>query len=639
MAMRFPFEESSLDATNPGRQLRGRYILALSVVAGLTLISQLYVQSVIKTQRDDASVIDVAGRQRMLSQQLAKSAVLLRQKYNAEDIQAIRQNLANSLEIWQRSHLRLRYGTSTLPPASATSRVAHAFAELQPSFDAIQRSVEAVLATPSPQEIHAAVETIVQSEQIYLPLMNAIVGMLGGEASDRVASLKRLESTLCVLTLTALVLAAMFVLEPAARRIGRQFVELQAAQRRLALEFEALNRSTARAEITVDGAIAEVNDRFVECAGCQREHLVGQPFESLLVGTDHQNEYWQDVRKGQHFHAELTWKTGDGVTRHVQTSLNPVTDEAGNVVRVVLYARDVTERHDMEKEKQELNFRLHEAARKAGMAEVATGVLHNVGNVLTSVTVSSNLLMRHIREIPLRQLERATEIIVDNHDNLAEFMTNDDRGKKLPIYLDKINSSIKSRQETLLNEAVLLTDHVDHMRSIVAMQQSVARHGSALETIDVQSLIEDAIRLNQFHLSQHDVEVVRRSDQPIKVVTFRHEVLQVLVNLVRNAQQATVGIDRRPKIVICTEQNNESISVSINDNGIGIPEGNLDRLFEYGFTTKDSGSGFGLHASANTAKSLGGSLSVASDGADCGATFTLRLPVHHPEMQQAEASH
>ncbi len=129
-------------------------------------------------------------------------------------------------------------------------------------------------------------------------------------------------------------------------------------------------------------------------------------------------------------------------------------------------------------------------------------------------------------------------------------------------------------------------------------------------------------------LGQHGVEIIREFADVPPFNTDKHRVLQILVNLLRNAKHACQDSERTDKrLTVRITNEGDRIRVSVNDNGIGIPPENLTRIFNHGFTTKKDGHGFGLHSGALAATELGGSLTAHSDGAGCGATFTLELPV------------
>jgi signal transduction histidine kinase len=139
--------------------------------------------------------------------------------------------------------------------------------------------------------------------------------------------------------------------------------------------------------------------------------------------------------------------------------------------------------------------------------------------------------------------------------------------------------------------------------------------------------VEDALRVNASSLARHHVEIVRDFQVQPVISTDKHKVLQILVNLVRNAKDAcneTGHTDKR--IVVRMTDAPHAVRISVTDNGVGISAANLVRVFNHGFTTKPKGHGFGLHSGALAAQELGGSLTVQSDGPGQGATFTLELP-------------
>ena len=168
------------------------------------------------------------------------------------------------------------------------------------------------------------------------------------------------------------------------------------------------------------------------------------------------------------------------------------------------------------------------------------------------------------------------------------------------------------------------------------MQQSYARVSGATETIRLTDIMEDAIRMNASALVRHDVQLVREFQEPLPEITVeKHKVIQILVNLIRNAKQACDASGRADKLLtLKATSENDIVRITLVDNGIGIAPENLTRIFNHGFTTKKDGHGFGLHSGALSAKEMGGSLTVQSEGQGKGATFTLELP-HQPKRENS----
>ena len=291
---------------------------------------------------------------------------------------------------------------------------------------------------------------------------------------------------------------------------------------------------------------------------------------------------------------------------------------------------DITEQKQAEEELESLNRRLLESSRQAGMAEVATGVLHNVGNVLNSVNVSSTLICDQVRNSRAARLRDVVLLLNKNSADLGNFITNDPKGKIIPGYLTSLSERLAAEQQDLLKELELLIKNVEHIKEIVAMQQNYARVSGIIESLSVRALVEDALQMNAAALARHGILVVRDFHEVPVISVDKHKVLQILVNLIRNAKYAIDAAARREKrlSVAIKVNDKQMIEITVSDNGIGIAPENLTRIFSHGFTTKRDGHGFGLHSGALAAKEMGGSLSAFSDGAGKGATFVLLLPVN-----------
>ncbi|MEJ2200342.1 MAG: HAMP domain-containing protein [Desulfuromonadaceae bacterium] len=276
---------------------------------------------------------------------------------------------------------------------------------------------------------------------------------------------------------------------------------------------------------------------------------------------------------------------------------------------------------------------LLELSRSAGMAEVATGVLHNVGNVLNSVNVSCTLLTDQLLASRITNVAKIAELLAAHRSNLPEFLTEDARGQQLPDYLIQLAPVLLEERDQLLHEARSLRERVDHIKEIVAMQQSYGRVSGLHETIAPTELLEDALKLNSGALTRHGIQVDKEYQDLPPIVTDKHRVLQILLNLIQNAKYACRQGTANPKIItLCLfAEQRDRVYLQVKDNGVGIPPENLARIFQHGFTTRRNGHGFGLHSGALAARELGGRLTVQSDGPERGAVFTLELPSHPGE--------
>jgi C4-dicarboxylate-specific signal transduction histidine kinase len=284
-----------------------------------------------------------------------------------------------------------------------------------------------------------------------------------------------------------------------------------------------------------------------------------------------------------------------------------------------------------EVESERLHKRLLETSHKAGMAEVASSVLHNVGNVLNSVNVSATLVSDMVRKFKVPSLAKLVELLEQNAANLGAFLTSDPKGSLVPSFLAKLTEEMANDQRETIREMESLAKNIEHIKEIVAMQQSYARISGVREIVKVSDLVEDSYRMDVDSYARHGVQFIRDYHDVPPVNIEKHKVLQILINLIRNAKQACDERgekDKQVSVRIASEDGHVKISVA--DNGIGIPSENITRIFSHGFTTRKSGHGFGLHSGALAAKELGGSLTVASDGPGKGAVFTLALPCENP---------
>ena len=297
--------------------------------------------------------------------------------------------------------------------------------------------------------------------------------------------------------------------------------------------------------------------------------------------------------------------------------------------------RDITERKQAEKKVEKLHRQLLETSRQAGMAEVASNVLHNVGNVLNSVNVSATLVSEQVRKSKAVNLTKLVTLVQEHQADFATFLTSDPRGMQVPGYLIGLATQLTQEQAEVLKELQALSANIEHIKEIVAMQQSYSKTSGVTESISVVELVEDAIRMNDAALVRHDVKVVREYSDTPPVMVEKHKVLQILVNLIRNSKYALDEVarsDRQLRLRV-GKNGGDFVRVAVIDNGIGIPPQNLTRIFEHGFTTRKNGHGFGLHSGALTAKELGGILTAHSDGPGKGAAFVLDLPIQGKEKK------
>jgi PAS domain S-box-containing protein len=420
-----------------------------------------------------------------------------------------------------------------------------------------------------------------------------------------------------------------------------------ALQRRQTAELEVQRRKLETLVNSIDGVVMEwdpASDVYVFVSK-QAGGLLGYPedewrlkrgfWQSHILHED--SEYaraqrQQAVNSRHEFNYEYRMVSADGRTVWIQER-GAVVQESGRPVLLRGVMTDISRQKESSEELERLNKELVESSRHAGMAEVASGVLHNVGNVLNSVNVSSTLIGETLSQTKLPTLKRISELLCSQQKSLPEFFASDPRGAAIPRLMGELHHELENENEKLAAEAKLLVKNISHIREIIGMQQNFAKTGGNTESFPVEELIDDAVRINESGFSRHGIKIVRKYGETPPVLGDRSRVLQVLVNLVGNARHALTESHGEEKILTLglTSDGPDKVKITVQDNGIGIPAERLPQLFVYGFTTKKDGHGFGLHSCAKAARDMGGSLSVNSEGEGRGAIFTLDLPLMPPD--------
>jgi sensor domain CHASE-containing protein len=280
---------------------------------------------------------------------------------------------------------------------------------------------------------------------------------------------------------------------------------------------------------------------------------------------------------------------------------------------------------------------LAQTARAAGMSEISSGILHNVGNVLNSVNVAATLVGEKTQDLCVADLEAVAGMLAQNADDLAAFVTRDPRGKQLQHYLQTLAQHLRNEQRAIAEEVAGLSNGIAHIRELIRAQQGLAKCSSLTQPVRVPDEVEEALTISNRALSiDPDLEVVREYDD-VTAELDKHKLLEIVVNLIQNARQAMLEaqIPKRRLTLRTLAQPDGRFRIEVTDNGVGIPEASVVKVFQLGFTTKVNGHGFGLHTSANAAHQMGGSLNVHSAGPGQGATFVLDLPLRPPQAVQA----
>jgi signal transduction histidine kinase len=333
---------------------------------------------------------------------------------------------------------------------------------------------------------------------------------------------------------------------------------------------------------------------------------------------------------GENYEFEAKVKTFAGEERWCFFAGNPHVIKGLPIRYISGIGMDITSRKLAEFELHKLNQQLISSARRAGMSEVATSILHNIGNILNSVNVSVGLIKKSIDDIDILSLYSVMDMFIENIHDLKNYLQNDPKGKLLPEFIIESKPYMQKQFTTIASEIQRLNDNVTHIKNIVAMQNTLSGASGVMEEINVASVIESAIEINASTLNKNEIFLDKEFLDSLVLISDKNKVMQILVNLIQNAKDAIIYSDTQNKkkiIKIKMKIINDTLEITIEDNGTGIAFENLTKIFSFGFTTKQKGHGFGLHSSALLAKELGGSLHAESDGLGLGARFILALPL------------
>jgi signal transduction histidine kinase len=294
------------------------------------------------------------------------------------------------------------------------------------------------------------------------------------------------------------------------------------------------------------------------------------------------------------------------------------------------------ERKQFLAEQEQLRGRLDEAAYKVEMADVASTVLHNVGNVLTSVTVAVNIVESVVDQSSVTLVNRMAELMKTHNDDLGTYLTEDPKGKRIPLSLEKLGIHLLEEQQSVSKEIQGLVRNVRHMKQIIASHQTMAKSAGKVEHIALGDVLSHAMELS-FQPGDAEWMSIHREYHEVPTVSVdHHQLLQVLVNLLRNAKQAMrQRAQAKHELTLHVQYQDAdrpSVVMTIQDDGIGIAPEHLSKMFTRGFTTKKDGNGIGLHSSIMAIQNMGGSMHVHSDGVGKGAKFTLTFPVQKEEV-------
>jgi PAS domain S-box-containing protein len=373
--------------------------------------------------------------------------------------------------------------------------------------------------------------------------------------------------------------------------------------------------------------IVECNARFLEVLMLRSAHgvllsqdaVLGRGFFDLARSPE-----FERIRKsldegaGREVRDAFQWSG-----RFIAVKTRPIRLPLMGGIGSCIMVRDVTEQRQLEE------LRIQEAqAHWAGMAEVATNVLHNLGNLCTSVIFDAEETVRILQESKITRLFRANELLASHLGTVQQALAGHPKLSLLPEYYVTLGEALRDEVKVTRERARELLNRVQLMKEVISSQQDYAKGAALTEPLSITDILEESVKIQQAALERHGVTVVRDIEQVRPVLAQRTKLTHVFINLVKNAKEAmdrTEPGQRRLTIAVRSAPEG-GVSVRISDTGEGIPADKLEKVFVHGFTTKEFGHGFGLHFCATAMMEMGGQLTVESSGPSRGATFVLHFP-------------
>ncbi len=396
----------------------------------------------------------------------------------------------------------------------------------------------------------------------------------------------------------------------------------------------------------VDGNILLMNKTSAKNLGGMPEDFVGKSVKDVLP---HMKDLIDQlicsiVETGESCNFENVFELPSGKMWFI-TNIHPVRNSSGKIYAVHTISYDITDSKRAEEKIRILNkelkllvedrtAELKEARKdiikkeyKSELADITTGTLHNVKNILSSVKTSSDFMRKILHGDSLTGFKRANEMLRENIGNIENFICNDPKGKKLMEFYLKIEEVLDKEVQTTKKHMNRLREKVNAIENIVTTQQSYGGSIPVREHLEIIDIIEDALTMQMESIKNHSINVTKEHKRAPKINVEKTKLMHILINLINNAKDAMLGTPTEKRsITISTDSDDSYVFIKVKDTGNGISSEDFNNIFTHGFTTKKDGHGFGLHSCASYMKEMHGEMWAESQGEGKGAEFVLKFP-------------
>ena len=257
-------------------------------------------------------------------------------------------------------------------------------------------------------------------------------------------------------------------------------------------------------------------------------------------------------------------------------------------------------------------------ARFRQIAEISSNTLHNIGNVLNNLTISGQTAENLLNQINLERLADVAKML----ETFSQ-VQQDAKGKLISPYLLKVKENLGEGVQEVATAIQSSLKKLQMAREAISIQHKTMRSGKK-EWFSLAGLVQEAFSLHRVHITRKEIAYTIDDPHNCKAYFHRTTLLHIMINLVKNAIEATYRSQER-KIHVVIDKKDESIELSFTDTGMGITAEAKEKLFSHGFTTKHDGNGFGLNFCRHALEKEGGKISAESEGEGKGACFKITL--------------
>lgn len=406
-------------------------------------------------------------------------------------------------------------------------------------------------------------------------------------------------------------------------------IDERLATERSLLRISKAIESTSDAIVLAEpnGDIFYINRSFQKLFGYNLREIQNVKFRVVFKDHPLALKIFEIISKGDEWTGETELLSKDGETIPVLIRANSVKDPSDEIIALISIFTDITKRIKAEKIILETQQQLIENAHRAGMADIATGTLHNVGNLLNSVKTSNRIIQDILRDSAYGGLQKANELLKENFDDIENFILKNPKGIKLLQYYLKIGENFGKEYQVLRLNNERLAEKIETIAEVISAQQNFAGAATLIENHNLANIINSALVMQQGTIERYGIEIQKSFNVLPDVPVQKTKLVHIVINLIQNAKDAMIANSEVSKYVISvsTYAEDQHAIIRFADNGIGFSDETLKRMFNMGFTTKSKGHGFGLHSSANYMTEMKAEIWAESPGENLGATFYLKF--------------